>query len=160
MYQCATEDVTVLYVKTGSGGKGPEEVGPDEVVERYGVPPEAVPDFIALRGDPSDGLPGAKGIGEKTAADLLRRHGSLEAVIDGALRERPGIRKAIFEHADQLRAYREIATLRPVDVQRPPDTPVDCGARGASAARAAGDEPAGRAAGQGGRLTPPAGATA
>ena len=125
MYQCASEDVTVLYVKTGSGGKGPEEVGPDEVVRRYGVPPEAVPDFIALRGDPSDGLPGAKGIGEKTAADLLRRHGSLDAVIEGALRERPGIRKAIFEHADELRAYREIATLRPVDVQRPPDTPVD-----------------------------------
>ena len=96
--------------------------------------PEAVPDFIALRGDPSDGLPGAKGIGEKTAADLLRRHGSLEAVIDGALRERPGIRKAIFEHADQLRAYREIATLRPVDVQRPPDTPVDW-ERAAEAAR-------------------------
>jgi len=125
MYQCATDDVTVLYVKTGSGGKGPEEVGPDEVVERYGVPPAAVPDFIALRGDPSDGLPGAKGIGEKTAADLLRRHGSLEAVIDGALRERAGIRKAIFEHADQLRAYRDIATLRPVDVERPPDTAVD-----------------------------------
>jgi DNA polymerase-1 len=134
MYQCATDDVTVLYVKTGSGGKGPEEVGPDEVVKRYGVPPEAVPDFIALRGDPSDGLPGAKGIGEKTAADLLRRHRSLEAVIEGALRERPGIRKAIFEHADQLRAYREIATLRPVDVDRPPDTPVDW-ERAAEAAR-------------------------
>jgi DNA polymerase-1 len=137
MYQCASERVTVLYVKTGAGGKGPEEVDPEEVVRRYGVPPAAVPDFIALRGDPSDGLPGAKGIGDKTAGDLLRRHGSLEAVIEGALRERPGVRKAIFEHADELRAYREIATLRPVDVELPPDTAVDWEG-GAKAARARG----------------------
>ena len=53
-------------------------MGPAEVVERYGVTPEQVPDFIALRGDPSDGLPGAKGIGPKTAADLLKRKGDLE----------------------------------------------------------------------------------
>src|SRR5215210_5013656 len=125
MFQCAGDAVTVLYVKTGTGAKGPEEIGPDEVVDRYGVPPETVPDFIALRGDPSDGLPGAKGIGDKTAADLLRRHGSLEAVIAGALRERPGVRKAIFEHADELRRYRDIATLRPVEIEPPPDTPVD-----------------------------------
>ena len=72
MYQCAGERVTVLYVKTG-GGKGAEEVGPAEVRERYGIDPELVPDFIALRGDPSDGLPGAKGVGPKTAAELLRK---------------------------------------------------------------------------------------
>ncbi len=59
MYQCASEDVTVLYVRTG--GKGAEEVGPAEVRERYGIDPELVPDFIALRGDPSDGLPGRQG---------------------------------------------------------------------------------------------------
>ena len=64
MYQCADANVTVLYVKTG-GGKGAEEVGPEEVRERYGIDPELVPDFIALRGDPSDGLPGAKGVGPK-----------------------------------------------------------------------------------------------
>ncbi|HET8863534.1 MAG TPA: 5'-3' exonuclease H3TH domain-containing protein, partial [Solirubrobacterales bacterium] len=84
MYQCAGERVTVLYVKTG-GGKGAEEVGPDEVRERYGIDPELVPDFIALRGDPSDGLPGAKGVGPKTAAELLRRHGSLESILDNAI---------------------------------------------------------------------------
>ena len=61
--------------------EGPDEMGAAEVEERYGIAPALVPDFIALRGDPSDGLPGAKGIGEKTAADLLRRHGSLEAAI-------------------------------------------------------------------------------
>ena len=59
MYQCAGEGVTVLYVRTG--GKGAEEVGPAEVRERYGIDPELVPDFIALRGDPSDGLPGRQG---------------------------------------------------------------------------------------------------
>ena len=51
--------------------------------ERYGVAPELVPDFIALRGDPSDGLPGAPGIGAKTAAELLRRYGPLEAAARG-----------------------------------------------------------------------------
>src|SRR5690348_5899161 len=91
MYQCADERVTVLYVKTGT--KGAEEVGPAEVVERYGIEPQLVPDFIALRGDPADGLPGAKGVGPKTAAELLRRHGSLEAILDNAIRERrPALR--------------------------------------------------------------------
>src|SRR5207248_9749067 len=61
MFQCASESVTVLYLTTGS--RGAQVVGPDEVLKRYGVGPELVPDFIALRGDPSDGLPGAKGIG-------------------------------------------------------------------------------------------------
>ena len=85
MFQCAGERVTVLYVRTG--GKGAEQVDPAGVRARYGVPPELVPDFIALRGDPSDGIPGAKGIGEKTAAELLGRHGSLEAALAGAVRE-------------------------------------------------------------------------
>ena len=84
-----------------------------------------MPDFIALRGDPSDGLPGAKGIGEKTAADLLRRHGSLEAVIAGAIRERPAVRRALLEQADELRRFKDIATLRDADVERPPDRPTD-----------------------------------
>src|SRR3954447_757962 len=80
MYQCANERTKILYMKTGT--RGVEEVDPDEVRRRYGVDPSLVPDFIALRGDPSDGLPGGKGIGEKTAADLLKRHGSLEAALD------------------------------------------------------------------------------
>ena len=94
-----------------------------------------MPDFIALRGDPSDGLPGAKGIGEKTAAELLRRHGTLEAVIAGAIRERPAVRRALIEQADELRAFKDIATLRDADVERPPDTPTDrvAGAAAASA---------------------------
>ena len=86
MYQCAAPGITVLYVRTG--GKGAEEVDPDGVRERYGVDPEQVPDFIALRGDPADGLPGAKGVGPKKAAELLQEHGSLEAILDAAIRER------------------------------------------------------------------------
>ena len=65
------------------GGKH-GEIGPAQVRERYGVEPEQVPDFIALRGDPSDGLPGAPGIGAKTAAELLREHGTLEALLSAA----------------------------------------------------------------------------
>jgi 5'-3' exonuclease len=134
MYQCADERITVLYVKTG-GGKGAEEVGPAEVRERYGVDPELVPDFIALRGDPADGLPGAKGVGPKTAAELLRSHGSLEAILDNAIREsRPRLRGALLDAREDLLAFKDIATLRDAGVERPPDRPTDWPG-GAAAAR-------------------------
>ncbi len=133
MYQCADEAVTVLYVRTG--GKGAEEVGPEQVRERYGIGPELVPDFIALRGDPADGLPGAKGVGEKTAAELLRRDGSLEAILDGAIRERrPKLRAALIEGREELLAFKEIATLRDAGVEPPADAETDW-ARAATAAR-------------------------
>jgi 5'-3' exonuclease len=124
MYQCAGERVTVLYVRTGN--KGAEEVTPEEVRSRYGVDPEQVPDFIALRGDPSDGLPGAKGVGPKTAAELLRRHGNLEELLDNAIREpRPKLRGALIEGREELLAFKDIATLRDTGVERPPDRPTD-----------------------------------
>jgi 5'-3' exonuclease len=132
LFQCATDAVQVLLLG-GRGKKGPEQIGPAEVRERYGVDPEQVPDFIALRGDPSDGLPGAKGIGEKRAADILRRHGSLDAALAVAEEDGPDV-NSLCRQADALRAFREIATLRPVDVERPPDAPTDR-AGGASAAR-------------------------
>ncbi len=132
MYQCAGERVTVLYVRTG--GKGAEEVGPEEVRERYGIGPELVPDFIALRGDPADGLPGAKGVGPKTAAELLVKHGSLEAILDSAIREqRPKLRAALIEGRDDLLAFKDIATLRDAGVERPPDAPTDWAGAAASA---------------------------
>jgi 5'-3' exonuclease len=132
MFQCAGERVRVLYVRTG--GRGAEVVGPDEVRRRYGVPPELVPDFIALRGDPSDGIPGAKGIGEKTAAELLHRHGSLEAALEGALREsKPRVRATLLEQREELVRFKEIATLRDVALEPPADAPTDF----AGAARAA-----------------------
>src|SRR5918997_1883772 len=113
--------------------EGPDDMGPDAVLEAYGVTPEQVPDFIALRGDPSDGLPGAKGIGAKTAADLLKRKGDLEHVILGAVREKPAVRRALIEQADELRSFRDIATLRTVAVDRVEDRPTDY-ASGAAAA--------------------------
>jgi DNA polymerase-1 len=132
MYQCVGDRVRVLYLKSGISGF--EEVDPEEVVRRYGIMPALVPDFIALRGDPSDGLPGAPGIGPKTAAELLKRHGSLEGSIGAAGEERPRIAAALTDAADQLRAFKEIATLQIVRVERPPDRETDL-AGGAQAAR-------------------------
>jgi 5'-3' exonuclease len=141
MFQCARDGVVVLF----PGGKdGPQEIDADGVRAKYGVDPAQVPDFIALRGDPSDGLPGAKGIGEKGAAALLAEHGSLENLLevaaDDAKAFRAGLKpravKALREQADELRAFRDIATLREVDVARPPDGPTDhAGAAAAAEAR-------------------------
>jgi 5'-3' exonuclease len=133
MFQCAGENVAVVLLKPGKVGY--ELVGPREVRARYGIPPELVPDFIALRGDPSDGLPGAPGIGPKTAAELLERHGSLEAAIAGALHERPRVTAALTETADELRAFKEIATLRLVEVERPPDRETDLKGGAAAASK-------------------------
>jgi 5'-3' exonuclease len=139
MYQCADDQVQILYVRTG-GKQGAELVDAAEVKKRYGIPPELVPDFIALRGDPSDGIPGAKGIGEKTAAELLQRHGSLEAAIAGGVREtKKTVRAALCSQGDELRAFKEIATLQDVKVKRPKDRRTDF-AGAAAAARERGME--------------------
>jgi len=132
MFQCVTEQVHVLMPRRGQ--RELDEIGPDAVVERYGITPEVVPDFIALRGDPSDGLPGAKGIGAKTASELLTRYGSLEGVIAGAIGQRPGVRRALLGQAQELLMYKDIATLRVVKVARPSDQPTRWKS-GASAAR-------------------------
>jgi len=142
MFQCAGDSVTVLFPRTGAGREGPEEIGPAQVRERYGIEPAQVPDFIALRGDPSDGLPGARGIGEKTARELLREYGDLEALLAAATRPgtfRPRVAAALSGDPGRLRAFRAIATLQPIDLARPPDGPLDH-AGGARAARAHGME--------------------
>jgi DNA polymerase-1 len=77
-------------------------IGPAEVRERYGVEPEQVPDFIALRGDPSDRLPGAKGVGPKTAATILKQYGTLEAALEAG---------RFPQQREELLLYRRIATL-------------------------------------------------
>jgi DNA polymerase-1 len=125
MFQCVDDKVKVLYVRTGQ--RGAALVDAAEVEGRYGIPPALVPDFIALRGDPSDGIPGAKGVGEKTAASLLRRYGSLEDSLTGKL----------APVADELMRFKEMATLRRLDVERPPDRETDR-AGGAEAVRAHG----------------------
>jgi DNA polymerase-1 len=135
MFQCVSDDIAVLWPV---GGKGePEVIGPAEVHERYGISPAQVPDFIALRGDPSDGIPGAKGIGEKTARDLLRDHPTLEDLIAAAASPRtelrPRVRAALTDDADALRDYRRMATLQPVDIDRPPNQPTDWAAAAAAA---------------------------
>ena len=98
-FQLISERTTILFPIRGGTML---RIGPNEVRERYGVEPQQVPDFIALRGDPSDKLPGAPGVGAKGAADLLRKHGSLEELL----------RQGRFAaQADQLRLFRSIATM-------------------------------------------------
>src|SRR5206468_3165150 len=82
-FQLASNRTTILHpVRAGEMAR----IGPAEVRERYGVEPRQVPDFIALRGDPSDRLPGARGVGPKGAAALLRKYATLEeAFADGQL---------------------------------------------------------------------------
>jgi 5'-3' exonuclease len=133
MFQCVGESVAVLYPR---GGKdGPELVDVAGVKARYGIRPDQVPDFIALRGDPSDGIPGAKGIGEKTAGEILRVHGDLEGAIANAAAERPRVAAALRNQADELREFRKIATLQPIPVTCPSDAPTTFGeaAKAASA---------------------------
>ena len=135
-YQLVSKRVTV--VRPVSGVSEVEHVDPAGVEERYGVTPGQVPDLIALRGDPSDNIPGARGIGAKTAAELLRAHGDLEGVIANAAGLSPARARAIGESADDLRLYRRIATMRrDLPIDRPADAEPDWAA-GAEACDAAG----------------------
>jgi DNA polymerase-1 len=85
---------------------------PGRVEQRYGVTPAQVPDFIGLKGDTSDNIPGVPGIGDKTAGQLIAQYGSLEAVIEHADELSPARRKNITEHADLARTSKELATMR------------------------------------------------
>ncbi len=142
LYGAVGERVAVLELVKGGASN---ELGPVQVRERYGIEPALVPDLIALRGDPSDGIPGAPGIGAKTAAELLRRYGPLEDVLaaahalaskvrreDGEMRPRAAA--SLRENDALLRDFKRIATLQQIDVKPPLDAPTDF-AGGASAAR-------------------------
>ena len=85
---------------------------PERVEARYGVTPDQVPDFIGLKGDTSDNIPGVPGIGDKTAGQLIAQYGSLEAVIEHAGDLSPARKKNITEHADIARTSKELATMR------------------------------------------------
>jgi 5'-3' exonuclease len=100
-FQLASDHVALLMPKRGVSEL--DRVGPDEVRERYGVTPAQVPDFVALRGDPSDRLPGASGVGTAKAAAVLREHGSLEAALANG---------RFASEADALRMYLDIARMR------------------------------------------------
>lgn len=98
-FQLASAKTTILYpVRAGEMAR----IGPAEVRERYGVEPKQVPDFIALRGDPSDKLPGAPGIGAAGAASLLRKYGTLAAILKSG---------RFAKQAEDLKLYRAIATM-------------------------------------------------
>lgn len=143
LFQCVTAQIHVRFPQGRE--KGVATVDPAEVIERVGVPPSQVPDLIALRGDTSDGIPGAAGIGAKTAAALLEQHADLERVIAKAQRvasgaDRPfsplSLKRAesIAGSADDLRIYQKVATLQPIPVDRPQDAETDW-AGGAAAAK-------------------------
>ncbi|HEY7397277.1 MAG TPA: DNA polymerase I [Gaiellaceae bacterium] len=85
---------------------------PERVEARYGVTPEQVPDFIGLKGDTSDNIPGVPGIGDKTAGQLIAQYGSVDGVIDHAEELSPARRRNILEHAEQARVSKELATMR------------------------------------------------
>jgi DNA polymerase-1 len=98
-FQLASDRTTILHpVRAGEMAR----IGPAEVRQRYEVEPRQVPDFIALRGDPSDKLPGARGVGPKGAAALLRKYATLEEAFAAG---------QLTAQADQLRLYRRIATM-------------------------------------------------
>jgi DNA polymerase-1 len=98
-FQLASDRTTIIRpIRAGEMAR----IGPAEVRHLYGVDPAQVPDFIALRGDPSDKLPGARGVGPKGAASLLRTCGSLEAALAAG---------RFPSQADELRLYRRLATM-------------------------------------------------
>ncbi|HWF26032.1 MAG TPA: DNA polymerase I, partial [Solirubrobacteraceae bacterium] len=128
-YQLVDDEVRIMT--TSRGITDTRVYDRDGVVDRYGIPPELVPDFIGLKGDTSDNIPGVPGIGDKTAAELLQRFGSLEGVlahvddISGAKRK-----QNLTEHAENARISKELATAKreiPLDldveefVSAPPD---------------------------------------
>lgn len=132
-YQLASARTTI--VRPVSGISEVEHVDPAGVVERYGVRPDQVTDLISLRGDPSDNIPGARGIGAKTAADLLQRFGDLEGVIAHADQLTPARSRAVADAADELRTYKAIATMRSdLPVTRPPSGAPDWRAGAAACA--------------------------
>jgi DNA polymerase-1 len=102
LFQLASKRTTIIRPRPRQ--QELERVGPAQVREIYGVAPELVPDFVALRGDPSDRIPGAKGIGPGRAASILAKHGSLEACLAAG---------GFPDQADALREYLRIAQLQP-----------------------------------------------
>jgi DNA polymerase-1 len=129
-YQLVDEQVRIMTTSRGiTDTKVYDRQG---VIDRYGIPPELVPDFIGLKGDTSDNIPGVPGIGDKTAADLLQRFGSLEGVLD-SIDDISGAKRKenLTNHAEDARISKHLATAKrdiPLDgldvaelVSQPPD---------------------------------------
>jgi DNA polymerase I len=109
-FQLCSSNVTLMM--TPRGIQDVNVYTPQRVEARYGVRPDQVPDFIGLKGDTSDNIPGIPGIGDKTAGQLIAQYGSLEEVIEHAGDLSPARSRSVIEHADQARASKVLATMR------------------------------------------------
>jgi len=127
-FQLVSENVSLMM--TPRGVADVHVYTPERVELRYGIRPDQIPDFIGLKGDTSDNIPGIPGIGDKTAGQLISQYGSLEDVIEHAGELSPARSRSVAEHAEQARASKELATMRrdldlDFDVEdvvlRPPD---------------------------------------
>jgi DNA polymerase-1 len=116
-FQLVTDNVALMM--TPRGVADVHVYTPDRVFARYGVTPDQVPDFIGLKGDSSDNIPGVPGIGDKTAGQLVAQYGSLEGVLDHVDDLSPARGRALRENAEQARASKELATMRR-------DLPLEC----------------------------------
>jgi DNA polymerase I len=116
-FQLVSENVCLMM--TPRGVADVHVYTPERIEARYGILPEQIPDFIGLKGDTSDNIPGVPGIGDKTAGQLIAQYGSLEGVIEHADELSPARRKNVIEYADQARTSKELATMRR-------DLDVDC----------------------------------
>ena len=107
------DDGIVRIMTTSRGITDTRVYDREGVIERYGIPPELVPDFIGLKGDTSDNIPGVPGIGDKTAAELLQRFGSLEGVLEH-IDEISGAKRKqnLTEHAEDARMSKQLATAK------------------------------------------------
>src|SRR5436189_114910 len=109
-FQLVTDNVVLMM--TPRGVADVNVYTPDRVEARYGIRPDQVPDFIGLKGDTSDNIPGVPGIGDKTGGQLIAQYGSLEEVLEHVDDLSPARRKNITEHAEQARKSKELATMR------------------------------------------------
>jgi DNA polymerase I len=109
-FQLVSDNVSLIM--TPRGVSDVHVYTPERVEARYGIRPDQIPDFIGLKGDTSDNIPGIPGIGDKTAGQLIAQYGSLEGVIEHADELSPARRKNITEHAEQARLSKELATMR------------------------------------------------
>jgi DNA polymerase I len=109
-FQLCSENISLMM--TPRGVADVNVYTPERVEARYGVTPDQVPDFIGLKGDTSDNIPGVPGIGDKTAGQLIAQYGSLESVIEHASELSPARSRNITEHADIARTSKELATMR------------------------------------------------
>jgi DNA polymerase-1 len=109
-FQLVSENVTLMM--TPRGVADVNVYTPDRVEARYGIHPDQIPDFIGLKGDTSDNIPGIPGIGDKTAGQLIAQYGSLEEVLEHADELSPARRKNITEHAEQALQAKQLATMR------------------------------------------------